>query len=689
MADRSVSVRLKADVDQFRRDMARAADATEDVGDAAEDAGKQSRHLDELGESGRQAARALEAIGETHHDIHRVGDALGDTEQDADRLDRTIDRLQTNIRELNREFLRTGDVEVFERIGRDRGALQMLQRMRRELGDVDNASRVAANSVSLVGTSILDALRALPAQLRGGAIVAAAGIAVALAPVIGGAIAAGVIGGVGAGGIVGGLVSASRDARVQVAAQALVSRLERPFSALGEAFVNPATQALNTIGVAGESLLVGLTPEIRELAPLVVELAEGLAGMAEEAEPGIAAALREARPVIRALVQELPGLGDTISDIFGFISEGSDGAILSLKALIALTEMSAKGGALVIRTLSEAMEFLLDLMLRVGVAGSVLFGDIPVVGDIFGKLVEGGAKLKNALEDIRDAGSFTGDGLVDEFKVVAEQIDATNSILARHRDLLRAQTDPMFALIQAQQELREKQLDYNAAVDEFGTGSEAARAAQVDLALAAVGLQGAVADAAGKFDGELTPAMEATLEAAGLTRDQIDGIREAFQDAAEAGDEFAKDYFANVTVQWRQIGDPPPFGSGRLAAPFANVAFAEGGRVNGPPGIDQVPAMLTAGEHVWTVSEVKAAGGHEAVEALRAAVLGQQTRHSVSAPFGVMRHNSGSAPESVTGEFTGQLVLDSGELLGVVRGEISSHDRALKRRALAGAGATP
>src|SRR5690606_39250480 len=49
------------------------------------------------------------------------------------------------------------------------------------------------------------------------------------------------------------------------------------------------------------------------------------------------------------------------------------------------------------------------------------------------------------------------------------------------------------------------------------------------------------------------------------------------------------------------------------------VARAAGGPIFGPGTgtSDSVPAMLSAGEHVWTAAEVQAAGGHGAVEAMR------------------------------------------------------------------------
>ncbi|WP_236574622.1 phage tail tape measure protein [Nocardiopsis sp. FR26] len=50
--------------------------------------------------------------------------------------------------------------------------------------------------------------------------------------------------------------------------------------------------------------------------------------------------------------------------------------------------------------------------------------------------------------------------------------------------------------------------------------------------------------------------------------------------------------------------------------------YADGGAVHGPggPTEDRVRAWLSAGEHVWTAAEVQAAGGHEAVYALRSLV---------------------------------------------------------------------
>src|SRR5690606_23453133 len=62
MADRSLTVRLRAEVDQFRKDMDQAAKSTRDIGEAAEQAGRQQQSLRQLGEAGRAVGRTLIAV---------------------------------------------------------------------------------------------------------------------------------------------------------------------------------------------------------------------------------------------------------------------------------------------------------------------------------------------------------------------------------------------------------------------------------------------------------------------------------------------------------------------------------------------------------------------------------------------------------------------------------------------------
>lgn len=69
-----------------------------------------------------------------------------------------------------------------------------------------------------------------------------------------------------------------------------------------------------------------------------------------------------------------------------------------------------------------------------------------------------------------------------------------------------------------------------------------------------------------------------------------------------------------------QPGDTHPYGT---FGPIAVKHGALGGGIwGGVPGVDSVPALLMPGEHIWTSDEVQKAGGHGAVEKMRASVRG-------------------------------------------------------------------
>jgi len=76
-----------------------------------------------------------------------------------------------------------------------------------------------------------------------------------------------------------------------------------------------------------------------------------------------------------------------------------------------------------------------------------------------------------------------------------------------------------------------------------------------------------------------------------------------------------------IVAMWNAIAgtfDAPTLDS------FTMPAYATGGQVSGPGTgtSDSITAKLSNGEHVWTAAEVKAAGGHGNVAAMRSAVMG-------------------------------------------------------------------
>lgn len=117
---------------------------------------------------------------------------------------------------------------------------------------------------------------------------------------------------------------------------------------------------------------------------------------------------------------------------------------------------------------------------------------------------------------------------------------------------LKAQNDPVFALIKTQQDLTAAQTEYDKAVREHGKTSKEAQDASIKLAELSIALATNVGALGDTFDGKLSPALRATLEAAGLTEEQIKNVERQFIAAKAAGDKFATKYEAEVITEAEQ-----------------------------------------------------------------------------------------------------------------------------------------
>ncbi|WP_127501950.1 phage tail tape measure protein [Actinoplanes solisilvae] len=242
-----------------------------------------------------------------------------------------------------------------------------------------------------------------------------------------------------------------------------------------------------------------------------------------------------------------------------------------------------------------------------------------------------------------------------EYKTAAESAagaaDGHREALVQLADQMKAEADPVFGLLASQRDLTEAQTAAATAVKKHGRNSIEAKEATVNLALAAIDLQGKVGALGSTFDGKLSPSLRQTLLNAGLTERQIGDVEKQFGEAKKAADSYAGNYKANVSAPGaatarKQIRDL----KGELASmktkwtvtikqnfltfgkPYSpdGVArgqvggLAYGGPVTGPgpKGKDSEIRMLAPGEHVWTAREVDAVGGHAAMMRLRREAVG-------------------------------------------------------------------
>lgn len=102
---------------------------------------------------------------------------------------------------------------------------------------------------------------------------------------------------------------------------------------------------------------------------------------------------------------------------------------------------------------------------------------------------------------------------------------------------------------------------------------------------------------------------------------------------------------------------------------------AKGGPIYGPgtETSDSIPALLSNGEHVLTAKEVKAAGGHKAVERLRSAIKsGTIGRFAVGGGVGTSTGTPGSEELNVTVASTGTGTVADGGVMSALTTDVSN-----------------
>ncbi|MEU8371225.1 phage tail tape measure protein [Micromonospora tulbaghiae] len=184
-----------------------------------------------------------------------------------------------------------------------------------------------------------------------------------------------------------------------------------------------------------------------------------------------------------------------------------------------------------------------------------------------------------------------------EYKTAAE---AATAAARGQRDALidlsskmKAETDPVFGFIDAQLKLRDAQKEVARATKEHGRNSAEAKEATRGLALAAIELQEKTGSLSSTFDGKMTPALRATLQAAGLTDRQIASVAAQFRQARSDAEKYDGEYRANasapgVTTADKQLKDA----KGRADA-FDGAYKAAISLVGYPVALDRLERLVT------------------------------------------------------------------------------------------------
>lgn len=648
---RTVKVGLEAETRKYISEVKAATSATDDLGDELAELKTKGLALEVVA---KQADDAGEALDDLKTDSDRAGESLKDTAVDAGRASEAIDDVGDAARTAARHV---------EKLDREiEAARRELRGLAAGFAEADAASRAdLTKGITALEAKIRDLkknrnllkemtpdpdpgmwnsfTKALPDTIKGRLIAGAVAAGVAVAPLLGGAIAGAVVGGVGLGGIIGGVALAATNPEVKKRGQQLgKAYFEGLKSEAEDAFAGPIMDALDQLDEWGGTALPKIGKFFDNLAPSLDGFTGSLIGAGDALLDSFVYASERSGPVLQALGNLVETTGEAFGD---FIENMSD---------------HAEEGADALDDLSAAIKFTID-------AASGLTGFLADTYETSGTFFD---ELRGNLNDLR--GSL---GLerwptkeIRLYTAATEELAEGQTAAARaargHRDALvelstemKAETDPVFGLLDAVDDLATAQTNAAKAVKDHGKDSKEADKALRDLATAAIELQGKAGALGETFDGKLSPGLRATLRSAGLTNTEIDRLERQFREAKGAAEDFAGDYKANISLSGmvkasksvKQLREDIEKLKGKTL--YVNVkisnqgeilyggqlsAYADGGEIEGPgtSTSDSVPIMASTGEHMWTAAEVQAAGGHRAVERMRADVLSGGTTQASS-----------------------------------------------------------
>jgi hypothetical protein len=373
-------------------------------------------------------------------------------------LDAKIKASRGEVRKLADEFVRTGDVDVFRKLGEAEGRLRGLHDVRKKLASAlvdgaEDAGKVVGKTLAKSGTEAGGEFAKLfTSGLSGGLstpvlgpilIAALAAVAVPAGIAVGAAVGGALLTGIGAAAAGGGLAGAWLGDPVKYSQEwnASIDKVQHRWLASSAAFGNELEDTLRVVDQMLNNLPVEKILAISQgfVGPLVGGAAGGITAAAE----GLADALAHVQPIIDRIGPELAELGHDVGDAFRMIAAGSDQGGQALGDLIDVIGFLVRATATMILGFELAYGALRDL-----VTGMADFGQsIPVVGDAAGRLWDsmtaGGQTITSTGKMLGETGGEAlnaawrfGDLIKAGADLAIAALDANDALTALHNTML-------------------------------------------------------------------------------------------------------------------------------------------------------------------------------------------------------------------------------------------------------------
>lgn len=504
-----------------------------------------AKNVDHVGDSAQKAGEKTKKFGKTTvvagSESEKFGRSASGAGRDVDKLSAEIKLLERELESLARSFARADDkaerLDLSKSIRRAENDIRRLNKSKGILESIlpepspeqgrswaSKALKGIAAGISSGGDAIAGAASNHVGIIVGGAIGAAA------APVVVSALGSALSAGAGLGVIGAGIALAIKgDDTLQQAGKDAGNKFIKGLQIIADKqFQAPVLEAIHLLSKEGEKLTSDWGKAFAALAPQVRPFTQDLIKAADTISGSLTSAAAKSGPALDGLGDSLVLLSGGVSSFINVVADGGPQAADNLRLIAGAT-------ADVIAQTGNFLGVLNKLSNNVWLTGPLL----PLLRKHYRDAAAGSDELS----------SKTGK-LVVQMSNAEKAARGQRDALSELSKEMKAEADPVFGLLNAEDKLAAAQKNVADATKQHGAKSKETQQAVRDLALAAIDLQGKAGALGGTFNGKLTPAMRNTLAAAGLTASEIDNVERQFKQAKSAGDKYAKTYRAKVITDY-------------------------------------------------------------------------------------------------------------------------------------------
>lgn len=480
-----------------------------------------ARNFDDLGDSATSAARRAEKldreIENVENELHQLAVAFVEAQTAAERLDisKAIRRTQQDLRRIN-------------------VAKSLLPTQK----DTDEAGKsFARRLIGSVGGGLTSLSGTLGSSV--GPTIGTA-IGVAAAPTLAATLASTLSAGAGAGALgVGILAAVKGDTTIQAAGKTAAQRFMTGLESEAKVLRGPILDSLGVLSAAGDRLNKELGETFRDLSGDLTPFTRKVVGAGEAVTGSLLGAARKSGPALDGLGDAVGLLGDGVSKFIDEVADGGPQAADNIRLIAGATADMVAWTGMLIGTLNKLSEV------------PVLSGLLPIVRDHYAEMAD---KTKEASGSAKDLAGSQQQLATETEKAALAAVHQTDALSDLSKQL-KAEADPVFGMLNAQDQLRDAQHGVNEAIKEHGRRSPEYQAALRKQAEAALGLEAAAGKVASTSSGKLGPALRETLRQAGFTEREINDLARQFRNAKHDGDAFAKNYKASISVSGTETSE--------------------------------------------------------------------------------------------------------------------------------------